>query len=174
VLRDTSTPEATADTIAQGLNDALEHARAVTTMKMVLGGDAELLLELADHPELAQAIISGVADTATAACTDFADSPHADRGRPCPASFLLCLGCRNAIGTPRHLPRLVYLHSCLDSLRGTVSEAVWDLDWREHWLRLESLLRANTTGAQQADALARLTARDRTLIDDLLRRRLDL
>jgi hypothetical protein len=173
VLRDPSTPQAAADTIAQGLSDAVQHARTVTAMRMVLGDDADLLLELADHPELAQAVIAGAADTATAACTGFTDSPHAEPGQPCPASFLLCLGCRNAIGTPRHLPRLVYLRSCLDSLRGTVGEAVWDLDWREHWLRLESLLKGHTTAAQQEDALVRLTDRDRALIDDLLRRRLD-
>jgi hypothetical protein len=173
VLRDATTPQATADTIAEGLNNALEHARTVTTMKMLLGDDAEVLLELADHPQLAQAVTSGAADTATAACMGFTDSPHAEPGQPCPASFLLCLGCRNAIATPRHLPRLVYLHSCLDSLRGTVGEQVWELDWREHWLRLESLLNVHTTVAQRADALRRSTERDRTLIDDLLRRRLD-
>jgi hypothetical protein len=174
VLRDTATPEAAADTIAKGLGNALEHARTLTTMRMLLGTDAQVLLELADHPDLARAIISGALDTATAACTTFTDSPHAKApGTPCPASFLLCLGCRNAIGTPRHLPRLAYLHACLDSLRATVSEAVWELDWREHHLRLASLLDVHTTAAQRGEALRRLTARDRGMIDDLLRRRLD-
>jgi hypothetical protein len=174
VLRDLSTPDAVADTIANGLSDALEHARTVTTMRMILGTDAEILLELADHPDLARAVIAGAADTATAACTSFTDSPHADAvGQPCPVSFLLCLGCRNAIATPRHLPRLAFLHSCLDSLRAAVSEAVWELDWREHYLRLTSLLQVHTTEAQRADALRRLTERDRAMIDDLLRRRLD-
>lgn len=113
-------------------------------------------------------------DTATAAGTDFFDSPFSDEpGQPCTASFLWCLRCQNAVLTRRHLPRLVYLHRGLDELRGTVEQAVWQQDWHEHFHRLHQLLAEHTTAEEQAVALRAITDTDRTLIDRLLRRGLD-
>ena len=173
VLRDASTSAHAADTVARGLGDALTHARTVTAMRMLLGDDAQVLFELADHPDLARAVLAGRADTATGACTDFTGGPHAPAGQPCPASFLSCLACRNAVATRRHLPRLVYLHRCLESLRGAVSQAVWELDWREHHQRLSALLNAHTTAVEREAHLQAVSAHDKSLIDRLLRRKLD-
>jgi hypothetical protein len=173
VLRDASTVDAAAATVAQGLDDAVEHAQTMVTMRMLVGDDAQVLLELADHPDLARAVLAGRADTATGACTDVTNGPHAPQGTPCPASFLSCLACRNAIATRRHLPRLCYLHACLQSLRSTVSEIIWRLDWQEHHQRLTSLLEAHTTAAERQAELRRLSDRDRDLVDQMLRRRLD-
>ncbi|RKM73927.1 hypothetical protein COO55_18910 [Rhodococcus opacus] len=100
MLRDPSGREAARETIARGLTDAAEHAHLVGAMRLVLGGDAETLVELSDDPELAAAIARGDLDTATAACADFTHSPHNDPGLPCTASFLLCLACPNAVATP--------------------------------------------------------------------------
>ncbi|EWM19198.1 hypothetical protein KUTG_09502 [Kutzneria sp. 744] len=172
MLPDPATREQAKHTIAEGLTDALEHARTITAMKMLLGEDADVLIELSDHPDLAQAILDGKHDTATSACTDFDNSPITGPG-PCTASFLWCLACKNAIATRRHLPRLVYLHHCLESLRATVAAEVWELDWREHHLRLSSLLTRHTTGAQQQEAVRTISGSDRDLIDRLLRRGFD-
>lgn len=54
------------------------------------------------------------ADTATATCEDFNHSPFSEHGIGCRASFLLCLGCPNAVVTPRHLPRLAHLSRVLE------------------------------------------------------------
>ena len=161
-------------TIATGLADALDHARAMVRMRLVLGDNAHELIELSDDPELAKAIQHGDLDTATAACTDFFDSPFTDEpGEPCTASFLWCLLCENAIATRRHLPRLAYLHRALNELRGTLEPAVWDQDWREHFLRLHHLLAEHTTPAEQTAAARMITDTDRQLIDRLLHRGLD-
>ena len=173
VLPDPATKEAAKDTIAQGLTDAVEHARVIVKMRMVLGDDADQLIELSDDPELAKAIADGDYDTATGACSDFTNSPFTEHGSPCTASFLLCLTCGNAIATRRHLPRLAYLQQALDELRAVLGPAVWDQDWREHRLRIRSLMNAHTTAAERTAALARVTDTDRILIDRLLRRKLD-
>jgi hypothetical protein len=172
MLPDPATRQEAQQTIAEGLNDALEHARTITAMKMLLGEDADVLIELSDRPELAQAILEGKHDTATSACTDFDNSPITGPG-PCTASFLWCLACKNAIATRRHLPRLVYLHRCLESLRATLAATVWELDWCEHHLRLASLLNRHTTDPQRQEASNKISDSDRDLIDRLLHREFD-
>lgn len=174
VLRDPAAREEAQQTIARGLTDALDHAHAVVKMRIMLGDNAGELIELSDDPDLARAIQRGDMDTATAACTDFFDSPFTDDpGQPCSASFLWCLRCENAILTRRHLPRLVYLHKGLNELRGTVEQAVWDQDWHEHFHRLHLLLAEHTTTAEQTVALRAISDTDRALIDRLLHRGLD-
>jgi hypothetical protein len=54
VLPDPAAFEQAQDTIAQGLTEAVDNARAITTMKIILGDDADVLTELADDPELAE------------------------------------------------------------------------------------------------------------------------
>jgi hypothetical protein len=174
VLRDPAARAEAQQTIAQGLTDALDHAHAVVRMRIMLGDNANELLELSDDPDLARAIQRGDMDTATAACTSFFASPFTDEpGQPCTASFLWCLRCETAIVTRRHLPRLVYLHRGLNELRGTLDQAVWDQDWREHFHRLHLLLTEHTTTAEQAAALCAISDTDRALIDRLLHRGLD-
>jgi hypothetical protein len=174
VLRDPAARAEAQQTIAQGLTDALEHAHAVVKMRIMLGDNANELIEMSDDPDMARAIQRGDMDTATAACAGFFDSPFTDEpGQPCTASFLWCLRCENAIVTRRHLPRLVYLHRALNELRGTVEQAIWDQDWREHFHRLHLLLAEHTTTAEQAAALRTISDTDRALIDRLLHRGLD-
>lgn len=173
VLRDPAAFEQAQDTIAQGLTEAVDNARAITTMKMLLGDDADVLTELADDPELAEKLLSGKLDTATAACVDFTHSPRGEPGQPCPDSFLDCLACENGIATRRHVPRLAYLHACLGELRGTLDAKIWARDWQQHYARLSSLLHAHTTVAERQAVLRDMNDRDRTLVDDFLRRRFD-
>lgn len=168
VLRDPATREETAEITARGLADAAEHARAVMTMRMLLDASPDQLTDFAGSPELAEALAEGMLDTAAAACTDSRNSPFSLPGLPCTASFLACLGCRNAVATRRHLPRLAYLHQALDALRATVDTAVWDQDWRSHYLRLSALLDDNTTTAERAAAARAISDADRSLIDRLL------
>jgi hypothetical protein len=172
-LRDAGDLAETHDTIAQGLTDALDEAKTVVKMRVVLGEDADRLLELADDPELAKAIANGEHDTATGACTDFTNGPVTEPGLPCTASFLLCLACGNAVATRRHLPRLVYLQQALNELRAVVDARVWDQDWREHLLRVDSLLADHTTSAERAAQRELISDTDRMLVDRMLRRKLD-
>lgn len=173
MLRDPASQHDAGETIARGLTDAAEHAHLVGAMRLVLGTDAQTLVELSDDPAVTAAIARGDLDTATAACTDFTHSPHNDPGRPCTASFLLCLACPNAVATRRHLPRLVHLYDGLDELHAVLDTAVWDRHWQKHFARISVLLETHTTAAERSAARARITDSDRTTIDRLLRRTFD-
>jgi len=157
VLREPATHDAAVPVIADGINHAISHAHAVV-MARVSTDDSEAP--------------SG-ADTATASCSDYLHSPFSAHGSACRASFLLCLACTNAVITPRHLPRLAYLHRALDQLRAALPAAVWDHDWREHFARLSALKDSAFTAAEWTDALASAAAEDRAVIEALLHREFD-
>ena len=172
VLRDPATRPEAEQVAAQGLTDAVGHARDVMKMRMLLGARTEQLTDYAGTPEKARALAGGTLDTATGACLDFTHSPFSPPGEPCTASFLDCLACRNAVATRRHLPRLAWLHRTLDELRGTVGEQVWAQDWRTHFLRLTALLEDNTTAGERDTAARAASDADRELIGQLLAGRL--
>ena len=155
VLRDPAAREQAAPVIADGIADALAHARAVVKAR-ISRDDRD------SH-----------ADTATANCEDYTHSPFSPHGSPCRASFLLCLACPNAVITPRHLPRLAYLHQALDALRAILPAGTWDHDWREHHGRLAHLKDSAFTPAEWTDALHAVSGADRAVIDALLRRGFD-
>lgn len=119
-------------------------------------------------------ILAGQLDTPTCSCADFHASPFADAaGDPCPASFLACLACPNAVITPAHLPRLVTLRDALDNVATLVHESRWKLSYAEHYDRLTTVLRDNATNAEIAAARQSATDADRTLVEQLLSRSLD-
>ncbi len=82
-------------------------------------------------------------DMAYSACADHDHHPETDA--PCHEGLLACLGCKNAMATPRHLPRLIVLRQMLVNLASADTG---------HFSR------------QHAQALARVTGLldDRTLI----------
>lgn len=155
VLRDPAAREQAAPVIAGGIADALAHAQAVV--------EARISRDDRDSQ----------ADTATANCEDYTHSPFSPHGSPCRASFLLCLACPNAVITPRHLPRLAYLHQALDALRAVLPAGTWDHDWREHHARLAHLKDSAFTPAEWTDALQAVSGADRAVIDALLHRGFD-
>jgi hypothetical protein len=168
VLRDPVTRPEAEQVTAQGLSDAVGHARDVMRMRMLLDARADQLTDYTGTPEKARALAGGMLDTATGACLDFHHSPFSPPGQPCTASFLDCLACRNAVATRRHLPRLAWLYRALDELRGTLDAAVWAQDWRTHFLRLTALLEDNSTSAERDAAARAVSDADRELIGQLL------
>ncbi|MFG2945813.1 hypothetical protein [Streptomyces adustus] len=113
-------------------------------------------------------------DTPTTSCAGYHNSPFGEPGSPCRASFLVCTACPNAVITPRHLPRLAYLHYVLEELKAVLDPAVWDQDWRDPYLRL-SLLKAapDFTDTEWNDALNDVTHAEKAVIDQLLRKGYD-
>jgi hypothetical protein len=168
VLRDPATRPEAEQVTAQGLSDAVGHARQVMQMRVLLDASPDQLTGYAGTPDKAQALANGTLDTATGACLDYTHGPFSPPGQPCTASFLDCLACRNAVATRRHLPRLAWLHRALDELRGTVGAAVWAQDWRTHFLRLATLLEDNTTLAERDAAACAASDADREMIGQLL------
>jgi hypothetical protein len=169
VLRDPAALPEAEQVTAQGLTNAVSHARATVKMRMLLeAGPGQLAAGAAGQQ---QALADGTLDTATGACLDFTNSPFGTPGQPCTASFLDCLACSNAVATRRHLPRLAWLHRALDELRATAPPATWERDWQAHFLRLTSLLEDNTAAAERQAAALTASDDDRELIAGLLRGR---
>jgi hypothetical protein len=165
VLHDPAALPEAEQVTAQGLADAVSHARATMTMRMRLDAGPG---QPAGAAGAEQALADGTLDTATGACLDFTNSPFGTPGEPCTASFLDCLACSNAVATRRHLPRLAWLHLSLDELRATVAPATWERDWQAHFLRLATLLDDNTTAAERQAAARAASDADRELIAGLL------
>jgi hypothetical protein len=143
------------EVIAAGAEDAAGRARR-----------AVLAAGLRDQPD------PGDAETATATCSGFRDSPWPAPGGGCGASFLMCLACPNARVHPGHHPRLAHLHEALASLRSVLPSAAWAADWRDAHDRLEDLKERIGRGPW-AQAMAQVTDADRELVSHLLTGNLD-
>jgi len=180
--RDSGAAELAAETIVEGQQDALHHAQATVAVRSL---DATEIAAARDNPEpvalklgvpvvTLNLILAGRLDTATSACVDFLNSPFADEpGDPCPASFLNCLACANAVITPQHLPRLITLLDGLDNVATIVPPRRWNLSYAEHYGRLSEVIRNNATGAEVAAARQSASESDRKVIEQLLSRNLD-
>lgn len=155
VLSDQAAQEDAAPIIVKGVRAAIRHANA-TVLAAVINEDRE-----------------AGGETATASCLDNLNSPFSESGSPCKASFLLCLGCSNAVIMPRHQGRLELLRTMLESLRGSISPAAWSHDWADHFDRLEDLRMNYFTEAEWTAALRSVSDQDRALVSHLLKGALD-
>jgi hypothetical protein len=122
VLPDKRAQAGAAEAIAAGAEDAAARARS-----------AVLIAQVRDAPA------PGDAETATADCSSYRDSPYPSPDGGCGASFLTCLACPNARVHPGHHPRLAHLHEALASLRSVLPPAAWAADWRDAHDRLDDL-----------------------------------
>jgi hypothetical protein len=155
VLPDRRVQAEAVEVIAAGAEDAAGRAR-----------QAVLAAQLRDQP------VPGDAETATADCSGYHDSPYPSPDGGCGASFLMCLACPNARIHPGHHPRLAHLHEALASLRSVLPPAVWAADWRDAHDRLEDL-RQRLGDGLWAQGLSQVTDADRDLITHLLTGTLD-
>jgi hypothetical protein len=149
VLVDKRAQAEAVEVIAAGAQDAAARAR-----------DVVLVAELRDKPSL------GDVETATVDCSDFDNGIVATPGG-CGASFLMCLACQNARVHPGHHARLAHLHAALVNLRSVLPPAGWEADWGDTHARLADL-KSKLGAGLWAQALTRVTAGDRDLIDHLL------
>lgn len=139
-----------AEVIAAGAEDAAGRARR-----------AVLEARLRDRPA------PGDAETATADCAGYRDSPWPSPDGGCGASFLTCLACPNARVHPAHHPRLAHLLEALAGLRSVLPPGAWAADWSDACDRLEDL-RDRVGEGPWAAALAAVTAADREIVGHLL------
>lgn len=179
---DPQTRKEAAAVIVGGQIDAVEHARVTVAMRTVSDHElaeaqanpAALGQRLGVAPERVRLLLSGALNTATGACLDFGASPFAkETDDGCPASFLACLGCSNAVATPSHIPRLVALSKALERICSAVTSEVWAEDYASHYARLNDVLVSNTTSEQRVHALRQMTTEDEAMLNRLLSRGLD-
>ena len=150
VLPDKRVQAGAVEVIAAGAEDAAGRARR-----------AVLVAQIRDQPA------PGDAETATADCSSYHDSPYPSPDGGCGASFLTCLACPNARIHPGHHPRLAHLHEALASLRSVLPPAAWAADWRDAHDRLEDL-RQRLGDGLWVQSLAQVTDADRELVSHLL------
>ncbi|MET9736059.1 hypothetical protein ABZZ79_37185 [Streptomyces sp. NPDC006458] len=169
--------------VQSALEGQVAKARAVQQVP-VFGAD--FVAMAAAEPERAAAemgvdvtalkgVLAGRQDTVLASCTDHRNGPDTPAGEPCTASFLACLGCRNARALPHHLPVQVHVHDRLAQLRGHMDPEVWAFRYEDAFAGLTHLLASpHYTLADRDQARGQLTEGDRRLAEDLLEGRLDL
>lgn len=178
---DAQTHEVARGVILQGQLDAVSDARAVMTVRAIT---AEEQANARIDPEALAAglnvstsrvkqLLDGKFDTVVTACKDIKQSPFAEPGHVCPASFLSCFGCKNAIATPNHLPRIVLLHDAISEMSSVVSNAVWFADYKAVFDQLSLLLESYSTLPERIEARGKATANDKKMIRQLLDRRYD-
>ncbi|MER5640743.1 hypothetical protein ABT095_27815 [Kitasatospora sp. NPDC002227] len=151
VLPDKRVQREAAPIVAAGAAAALRHARRTV----------RLAAQLVDKRS------PGHGETATADCSDAFTGPAPLPGGGCGASFLLCLGCENARVHADHHPRLALLHQALTNARSAVPTPAWESRWGDSFARLEDLRRKVGDPIWQ-EARARISDRDRAIVDDLL------
>ncbi len=181
LARSTVGREEARETIAAGLTDALAATRAVTLAKVLSPADVEAARSDPDRVAARfgvsvatlHKVLSRRADTVLAGCTDFHHSPHAPAGEACPASFLACLVCPNALATPAHLPVQVAVQDALSEIASAVDEDTWAARYAPHLARLTDLLNGHTSPTERDDARGQLTPVESERIRRLLTRDLD-
>lgn len=178
---DPQTQQDAATAIIRGQVEAIQHAQATVLMRTLTEQemkaaqrDPRLLAERLSIPvQKVPLLLSGALNTGTGACLDYDHSPFTQDEGGCTASFLLCLGCPNAVATPAHLPRLVALWEAMNRIGSAVTSAVWAEDYAQHHARLAELLNSNYTPEQRDAARREVSQEDDEMITRLLKRRLD-
>ncbi|MEV8183406.1 hypothetical protein [Specibacter sp. NPDC078692] len=113
-----------------------------------------------------QFLLQGRLDTVATACVDHANSPYGSAGGSCSASFLLCLGCRNARSEPRHIPLQAAMLASMDRRRCEMTDGEWAGRFSTAHQQLSDLLsrqRANSAAAASA-----VSSQEQDLIDLVL------
>lgn len=129
--------------------------------------------EMGVNVAVLRGMLAGEQDTVLAACTDHREGPYTEPGEPCDASFLDCLGCRNARALPHQLPIQVTAHERLSTLRTNLDPATWQHRYGTAFAQLTDLL-GHYNPEERDLARGRVVEADQHLLDDLLDRRLDL
>ncbi|MFF1717217.1 hypothetical protein [Streptomyces sp. NPDC058268] len=167
--------------VAKVLADEVDKARTRGTVTVMSAQEVErartdpetVAAELGLDPVTLKRMVAGELDTVLASCTDNKNSPHAPPGQPCPASFMLCLGCECARALPRHLPVQVLVHDRLLQRRDEMDALRWAERFAGPHAQLADLLDQHDETAV-TDARRDATAADHALADRFLNRELDL
>lgn len=142
------------DVAVAGITDAVNRAEHFVQMQILAEEDVPSEMR------------EGMDDTAIGACSDFEHHPVS--GVTCTDPLLACLGCSNAVATPRHLPRLVLAHAGLSELSSAVGTEDWQARWQIHYERLCTILDRHTTEAERSEAMRRASDVDRAIVTRLL------
>ncbi|GAP60820.1 conserved hypothetical protein [Arthrobacter sp. Hiyo1] len=122
--------------------------------------------------EILGKVLAGRLDTVGSACVDNEHSPYSEQGRPCTASFLLCLTCPCSRSEPRHVPVQALMLTELRGRRSEMAPSEWDRRFAPPAARLEDVLQLQRADVQ-AEA-GRVSADDTRLVRALLENELEI
>jgi len=167
--------------VADALSEEVAKARTRGTLAVMSARDVQrartdpeaVATEQRLEVTVLKRVIARELDTVLAACTDNQNGPHGPPGQPCPASFMLCLGCECARALPHHLPVQVLIHDRLAERREQMDPLQWAGRFAGPHAQLADLLDQHDDVAV-SDARQGATDTDRSLAERFLNRELDL
>jgi hypothetical protein len=107
----------------------------------VLAEEVAKAAKILQRPEeSAVDLSSGELDTVLVSCVGNLNSPYTAQGRPCEASFLLCLECPCARVAPHHLPMLLAFRDEVTELREVMEPLLWAMQFARSLALVELIL----------------------------------
>lgn len=113
-------------------------------------------------------------ETVFSSCADKFASPFQEDDAACRSSFFACFGCRNAVLTPLHMPRVTLIYGALQELRTAVAAEDWDAVWKPTFERITDIKENRVSRRQWDQAVSAVTAEDRELMRLMLNGDLDV
>ncbi|MFB9820976.1 hypothetical protein [Arthrobacter ramosus] len=180
LVRDRTSLSSYQDVVAVALKGEVERIRAENLDRTLSDEDcraalhdpAEVAARFGVSEEILGKVLAGRLDTVGSACVDNEHSPYSEQGRPCTASFLLCLTCPCSRSEPRHVPVQALMLTELRARRTEITPSEWDRRFAPAADRLDDVLQL-----QRADVQAgagRASAEDARLVRALLENELEI
>jgi len=180
LVRDRTSLSSYQDVVAGALKGEVERIRVENLGRTLSDEDCHAAL---DNPaqvaerfgvteEILGKVLAGRLDTVGSACVDNEHSPYSEQGRPCTASFLLCLTCPCSRSEPRHVPVQALMLTELRARRTEITPSEWDRRFASAAARLEDVLQLQRADVQ-AEA-GRASAEDARLVRALLENELEI
>ncbi|MFK4297671.1 hypothetical protein ABH924_002827 [Arthrobacter sp. GAS37] len=180
LVRDRTSLSSYQDVVAGALKSEVERIRAENLDRTLSDEDcraalhhpAEVAARFGVSEEILGKVLAGRLDTVGSACVDNEHSPYSEHGRPCTASFLLCLTCPCSRSEPRHVPVQALMLTELRARRTEMTPPEWDRRFAPAADRLDDVLRL-----QRADVPAeagRASTEDARLVRALLENELEI
>jgi hypothetical protein len=178
--RDRASLAAYQDVVAAALEGEVDRIRTESLSRTLTDADARAAAEdpaavaarFGIAEETLEKVLAGSLDTVGASCVDNHHSPHTDPGRPCTASFLLCLGCPCSRSEPRHIPIQALMLTELRERRAEIMPSEWERRFGPASAQLEDVL--TLQHADIASEAARASDEDARLIRALLENELEI
>ncbi|MGJ6963899.1 hypothetical protein ACSDR0_18500 [Streptosporangium sp. G11] len=167
--------------VAKTQREQVRKARTLERMRLLSTGDVRAAVE---DPKLIakrfdmdvvtlRRVLAGELDTVLGACVDHLNGSFTAPGRPCEASFMLCLSCRCARALPTHLPIQVAVRDEMLVRKPTMTPLRWAERFAGPLAQLDDLLR-HYPDAMIEQARVSITPDQRALAQRLLNRELDV
>jgi hypothetical protein len=134
--------------VAEALAEQVERAHNFPQARVLFGADETAAQTdprgVAERTQVSEEvlkrILAGELNTVMAACADNLQSSYSEHGKPCEASFLMCLGCACARISQQHIPFLLAMRETLENRRMSMTPLAWTLRFAAAFTLLDEIL----------------------------------